>query len=130
MQNALFRCGLVLAALVAIPLSASGAVAGGVPGYAAGSIALSCDNGRVYPFRIRAVSYYGEIVTGYLSTSPRRSVHVRLIPMGDGYRYAGRGLWFDGKDDLAVLYFDKHRSVNCIVLRDGAVDGAPVVVKG
>ena len=31
------------------------------------------------------------------------------------------------KDDLAVLYFDKHRSVNCTVLRD---DGLPVTVKG
>jgi hypothetical protein len=82
-------------------------------------LALSCDNGRVYPFRVRAISDVGEIVTGYLRTSPHGAVHVRLIPMGDGYRYAGRGVWFDGKGELAVLYFGERYATNCTIVRDG-----------
>ena len=88
-------------------------------GYSGGSLALSCDNGRVYPLRIRAVSEAGEIVTGYLGTGYGQ-VHVRLIPMGNGYRYAGRGIWFDGKRDVALLYFGKDHAVNCAIVRDGA----------
>lgn len=128
MKNARIRFGLALAAAVAalIPL---GALAGGYPAplHPSGSLALSCDNGRIYPLRVRAVSDVGEVVTGYLSLSPRHSAHVRLVPMGDGYRYAGRGIWFDGKRDVAVLYFGKNSAVNCTVLHD---DGVAIAAKG
>ena len=131
MQHTLNCCGLVLgAALSAGLLTATAAQAGGypAPAHASGSIALSCENGRVYPLRVRAVSDFGEIVTGYLSTGPRHAVHVRIVPMGDGYRYAGRGIWFDGKRDLAVLYFgSNHAAVNCTVLRD---DGVAISARG
>jgi hypothetical protein len=123
-------CGIALAgALLASPLTLGAAQAGGypAPAHASGSIALSCENGRVYPLRVRSVSDFGEIVTGYLSVSPRHAAHVRLIPMGDGYRYAGRGIWFDGKREVAVLYFGKNSAVNCTVLRD---EGVAITAKG
>jgi hypothetical protein len=97
-------------------------------GYTPGPLALSCDNGRIYPLRVRAVSEAGEIVTGYLGTGHGR-VHVRLIPMGNGYRYAGRGIWFDGKRDVAVLYFGQYRSVTCTVIPGGA-DAMVISAKG
>jgi hypothetical protein len=130
MQNALIRCGIVaLGALLALSLVPSAVEAGGypAPAHPSGSLALSCDNGRIYPLRVRAISDFGEVVTGYLSTSPRHATHVRLIPMGDGYRYAGRGIWFDGKRDIAVLYFGKNSAVNCTVLHD---DGVAIATKG
>lgn len=87
---------------------------------------MACDNNRTYPLRVRAVSDIGEIVTGYLVVS-RQSVHVRLIPMGDGYRYAGRGIWFDGKRDVAILYFGENHTTNCTIVRDG---GEVIAVRG
>jgi len=75
---------------------------------------LNCDNGRVYPIRPRAVSDIGELVTGYISTAPRRSHHFRLVPMGNGYRYAGPGFWFDGIRGEATLYVDS-RETACTV---------------
>lgn len=118
-------CGLGLSALVS-PTSSS--FAGGyIPvGGPSGPIALVCENGRTYPLRIRAVSDIGEIVTGYLVVS-HQSVHVRLIPMGDGYRYAGRGIWFDGKRDTAVLYFGEYNATNCTIARE---DRGVIAVKG
>lgn len=130
MKNASNRCGIALSvALLAFPLLPAVAQAGGypAPAHPSGSLALSCENGRVYPLRVRSISDVGEVVTGYLSTSPRHATHVRLIPMGDGYRYAGRGIWFDGKRDIAVLYFGKHSAVNCTVLRD---EGVAIAAKG
>lgn len=130
MKIASIRLGLPFAAaLCALPLATVAGQAGGylAPAYPSGSLALSCDNGRIYAFRARSVSDLGEIVTGHLSTSPRSAVHVRLIPMGDGYRYAGRGIWFDGKREVAVLYFGKTSAVNCTVLRD---EGVAVSAKG
>jgi hypothetical protein len=115
-----------------LPLTSASLQAGGypAPAFASGSIALSCENGRVYPLRVRAVSDFGEIVTGYLALGPRHAVYVRLVPMGDGYRYAGRGIWFDGKRELAVLYLGKHRAVNCVVLRDEGVGPQIVSARG
>ncbi len=130
MKNTLIRCGLAIfaaASVAALSVSAGHADGYPAPAYASGSLALSCENGRVYPLRVRSVSDAGGVVTGYLSTSPRHAAHVRLIPMGDGYRYAGRGIWFDGKRDVAVLYFGKTSAVNCAVLRD---EGVAVAVKG
>jgi len=84
-------------------------------GFTGGNLSLACSNGHTYALSPRAVAVDGDLVTGYLRLSPRRSVHVRLIPMGDGYRYAGRGIWLDGIRGDATLHFGKHRSVDCQV---------------
>jgi hypothetical protein len=139
MQDVFTRCGVAavtvatstvatLAVSAFLSLAPATAQAGGypAPAYASGTIALSCDNGRLYPFRVRSVSDFGEIVTGSLFIRPRNAVHMRLIPMGDGYRYAGRGVWFDGKHETAILYFGNHNGVNCTILRD---EGAPISVR-
>jgi hypothetical protein len=78
---------------------------------------LSCTNGHDYPFCSGAVSHLGDVVTGTLVTGPHRGVHMRLIPMGVGYRYAGRGIWFDGYQSAAALNFGKHTSVACTVIQ-------------
>lgn len=100
---------LLLQLVFTPPASAGGACAG---------LTLSCENGRSYPLCPIAVSDEGEIVTGLLGLAPRRGVHVRLVPMGVGYRYIGRSVWFDGVRSDAVLYFGKHRAVACTVVRD------------
>ena len=79
-------------------------------------LTLACENGRHYPLQPRAVSIAGEVVTGYLVLSPRHRVHMRLIPMGDGYRYAGRGVWFDGIRGDAQLFEGPSRSMACSVI--------------
>jgi hypothetical protein len=75
---------------------------------------LACEDGRNYPIRAAAVSEDGDLVTGYLVTG-HGQIHIRLIPMGDGYRYAGRGIWFDGLRADAVLNWGTPRAVNCTV---------------
>lgn len=79
-------------------------------------LTLACENGRHYPLQPRAVSIVGEVVTGYLVLSPRHRIHMRLIPMGDGYRYAGRGVWFDGIRGDAQLFEGPSRSMACSVI--------------
>lgn len=65
---------------------------------------LACENGRNYPLQPAAVSREGEMVTGYLlGMGTGRGVHLRLVPMGNGYRYEGNGVWFDGLRGNAVL---------------------------
>jgi hypothetical protein len=103
--------GLATLACLALLGTSATAVAGG---YRDG-LALSCENGRHYPIRATAISVAGELVAGYLETGRRHGVHFRLIPMGNGYRYAGRGIWFDGVRGDAVLNFGAHRSVDCTV---------------
>jgi len=85
-------------------------------GPAVHDLRLSCENGRTYLIRPRGVTVLGELVTGYLVMSgPRRGTYIRLIPMGDGYRYAGPGIWLDGKREIAELQLSKYRSVPCTV---------------
>ncbi len=79
------------------------------------NLRLSCENGRTYLIRPHGVSIAGELVTGYLHTSPRRAIYIRLIPMSDGYRYAGRGIWLDGKRENAELQLGQYHSVPCTV---------------
>jgi hypothetical protein len=79
---------------------------------------LSCENGRSYPIRARAVTVDGDMVTGYLSTGRRHHIHIRLIPMGAGYRYVAPGLWADGWRTDASLNFGPSRSVGCTVVRE------------
>lgn len=105
-----FLLAVVAAIAVAGPARAGGLVAAGAP------LSLACENGAEYPIQPRAVAIDGDLVTGYLHLSPRRAVHIRLIPMGVGYRYAGRGLWFDGTRGAALLYLDKHHPIPCRVL--------------
>jgi hypothetical protein len=97
-------------AMAHVPASAGGLVASGV------ELRLSCENGHEYPIQPRAVAVDGDLVTGYLVLRPRHAVHIRLIPMGAGYRYAGRGVWFDGTRGAALLYLDKHHPIACRVL--------------
>jgi hypothetical protein len=80
-----------------------------------GSFSLACANGHQYSLTARAVSPAAELVTGHLHLRPGRSVKVRLIPMGNGYRYAGLGIWLDGIRETAVLNFGKHHAVACTV---------------
>ena len=82
-----------------------------------GTFVLACENGQNYPLRATAVSVTGDVVAGYLMLGHRRGAHVRLIPMGAGYRYAGLGFWVDGWRQEAVLHLGKHTAVNCTVLR-------------
>ena len=77
---------------------------------------LDCENGRFYPIRPLAVSDLGDFVTGYIVTGRGRGVHIRLVPMGDGYRYAGRGIWFDGVLQEAVLYWGTPAATACVVV--------------
>ena len=60
-----------------------------------------------------------DLVTGYLLvTGHGRGVHMRLIPMGSGYRYAGRGVWFDGMRGQAVLNWGRPDEVPCRVVQE------------
>ena len=77
----------------------------------------SCENGRTYPIRARAVTVDGDLVTGYLYTGHHRGTHIRLVPMGAGYRYIARGVWLDGWRSDAELNFGTHKSLACTVTR-------------
>jgi hypothetical protein len=107
-----------------LAVTAVGAILGGVDGRGAhaggycSDLALTCENGRTYPLCPIAISDQGELVTAHLVLGPGRGTHVRLIPLGNGYRYAGRGVWFDGIRQEATLFFGMHSSpVQCQVLK-------------
>jgi hypothetical protein len=78
-------------------------------------IVFTCENGRTYPLCPIAVSVVGEVVTASLHTGHRGATHVRMIPMGVGYRYAGRGVWLDGFRENALLNFGKNSQVACTI---------------
>jgi len=78
-------------------------------------IVFTCENGRQYPLCPIAVSVVGEVVSASLYTGHRSATHVRLIPMGVGYRYAGRGVWLDGFRENALLNFGKHSQIACTI---------------
>lgn len=78
-------------------------------------IVFTCENGRTYPLCPIAVSVVGEVVTASLYTAPGRATHVRLVPMGVGYRYAGRGVWLDGFRENALLNFGKYSQIACTI---------------
>ena len=80
-------------------------------------IVFTCENGRRYPLCPIALSVVGEVVTASLHTGYRGGVHVRLVPMGVGYRYAGRGVWLDGFRENALLNFGKHGQIACVIQR-------------
>jgi hypothetical protein len=78
-------------------------------------IVFTCENGHTYPLCPIAVSVVGEVVTASLYTGHRGATHVRMIPMGVGYRYAGRGIWLDGFRENALLNFGKHSQIACTI---------------
>lgn len=116
-SSALFALAFSIACTTATPAKANCA-----------DFVLSCDNGRDYPFCPRAVSPEGDVVTGTLSLAPHSAVRMRLIPMGVGYRYAGRGIWFDGMQDQALLFLHKNASVSCTVSRQTLDPAAPAML--
>ncbi|WP_234680673.1 hypothetical protein [Bradyrhizobium monzae] len=78
-------------------------------------LVFTCENGRQYPLCPIAVSVAGEVVTASLQTGHSGGVHVRLVPMGVGYRYAGPGVWVDGFRGNALLNFGKHSQIACTI---------------
>src|SRR4029077_20637592 len=104
LRSAGFAFG-VLALPIALSTGATAAdMSGASPAAAHAKMWLPRENGREYPIRPIAVSREYDLVTGYmLMTGHGRGVHMRLIPMGSGYRYAGAGVWFDGLRGNAVL---------------------------
>nr|WP_042335614.1 hypothetical protein [Bradyrhizobium sp. DOA9] len=91
-------------------LRASPAAVGGCS-----ELVFVCENGRQYPLCPIAVSVAGEVVTASLRTGHSGGVHVRMVPMGVGYRYAGRGIWVDGFRGNALLNFGKHSQIACTI---------------
>jgi hypothetical protein len=111
--------GALLASIAASTVAQANGVSGGPGPIAAQKMWLSCENGRQYPLHPLAVSREGDLVTGYLLVTGRgRGVHVRLIPMGSGYRYAGPGVWFDGMRQQAVLNWGRPDEIPCTVMQD------------
>lgn len=114
------RFGRLFTQAVGLSALLLGAVISLGPGQAS-SLSLECENGRTYPIGVISVTEANELVTGTLYLGRRRGAYVRLVPMGLGYRYAGRGVWFDGFRDHAVLFFGQRRSIKCIVRSTGGV---------
>jgi hypothetical protein len=75
-------------------------------------IVFQCENGRTYPLCPIAISVAGEVITATL-----RGSYVRLVPMGVGYRYAGKGIWLDGLRENAILNIGKHDAVACSIVQ-------------
>ncbi len=110
-RNFLAAGGIAALSLIGL---APQAVAGGT----CAGLTLACENGRSYPLCPIAVSIEGEIVTGRLGLGAGRGAHVRLVPMGVGYRYIGRNVWVDGVRNDAMLHMGKNRAVACTVERE------------
>jgi hypothetical protein len=104
--------------LLALPGLCAGLASASAQDYLPGAdYSIACENGGNYVLKSGPVAYPGDIVTGHLYLTPRHPLHVRLIPMGVGYRYAGRGVWLDGVRERALLYLRKYDPVACIVAR-------------
>ena len=82
---------------------------------AGGSFVVACENGTNYMLQSDPVTYGGDVVTGRFYFAPHRAAKVRLIPMGIGYRYAGKGFWLDGVRNRALLFLQKNRPIACNV---------------
>jgi hypothetical protein len=111
------RRALFLAGTALLAVSGGGMTDSARAGGYCSDMALTCENGRTYPLCPIAVSDEGEVVTAQLVLGRGRGLHVRLMPLGIGYRYAGRGVWFDGVRQNATLNFGMHSSVQCTVVK-------------
>jgi hypothetical protein len=108
---------LLVGGLLALPaLGATGQAKAEVMLPGAG-FSVSCANGGNYVLESGPVAAPGQIVTARFHLSRRHAVPVRLIPMGNGYRYAGHGVWLDGIRDHALLYLSKYQPIPCLVSR-------------
>jgi hypothetical protein len=76
-------------------------------------VTAECANGTTYWLRTHTHTLDGELVTGYLLHGPGTTQKVRLIPMGDGYRYSGTGIWLDGVREKATLNIGPAVSIPC-----------------
>ena len=114
------QMGLALSALLAsVTLGQANGVSTKPGPIVAQKMWLACENGRNYPLHPLAVSREADLVTGYLLVTGRgRGVHMRLIPMGSGYRYAGPGVRFDGMRQQAVLNWGRPDEVPCTVMQE------------
>ena len=112
------RTGLVLGALL-LPFALSATALGAEQASGQG-IWLACENGQNYPIQPLGVSRENDLVTGYLlRTGTGHAVHLRLVPMGSGYRYEGGGIWFDGLRGNAVLNWGRPGAeVPCTVTQE------------
>jgi hypothetical protein len=111
------RAGLAFCA-IGLSLALGGAAFAGDM-HSPQSMWLSCKNGHNYPIRAMAVSRDGDLVTGYLlRTGTGHAIHLRLVPMGSGYRYTGSGIWFDGLRGEAVLNWGRPDEVPCTVAQE------------
>lgn len=111
------RAGLGLGAASLALVFAGAAFGSGLNG--ANRMWLTCQNGHDYPLRPVGVSPDDDLVTGYmLNTGARHAVYLRLVPMGNGYRYTGEGTWFDGVRGKAVLNWSRSDAVACKVMQD------------
>lgn len=77
---------------------------------------FQCENGQQVAICPIELSVYGEVVTAHLKTSHHGSSHVRLVPMGVGYRYAGPGVWFDGLHEEGVLNYGNNTKIGCTMV--------------
>jgi hypothetical protein len=109
---------MVLGTAMVPVLFGGAALAAGMAVHPAQRMWLACENGHNYPLQAAAVSRDYDLVTGYLLRTGRgHAVHLTLVPMGNGYRYAGPGVWFDGVRGDAVLNWDRPDAVACKVLQ-------------
>ena len=112
------RTGLGICALVVMPFILSATAFAQNPANSQ-KMWLACENGQNYPLKPYAISRENDLVTGYLlKTGTGRGVHLRIMPMGNGYRYAGPGVWFDGVRGNAVLNWGRPDAVPCIVAQE------------
>ena len=110
----LIFAGLLAGLSVAGTMSSARAQGFLLPG---ADFAIACENGASYRLSSGPVAIPGDIVTAHLYLTPRHALPVRLIPMGMGYRYAGRGVWLDGVREHALLYLSKYHPLACTVSR-------------
>jgi hypothetical protein len=110
--------GFALAAAVASPARAADLALVAAPsaiGHCS-DLVFQCENGREVAICPIAISVMGEVVTASLQIAPHESAHVRLVPMGVGYRYAGPGVWLDGLHDQAILNYGNYTKIACTLM--------------
>jgi hypothetical protein len=110
----LVLAGVLAVLCLAAPTSRAGAQELTLPG---AHFAIACENGGNYSLIAAPAVVPGDVVVAHLFLGRRGGMPGRLMPMGEGYRYAGRGIWLDGIRDHALLYLSKYHPVACTVSR-------------